>query len=214
MTPQWYELLMQPDSDLRRYGLPARRIAEMREAQTGHRRSLIPKWCRSIGLWGRVATQVEIEVITGATPKATRRFAENWGLRFAGKYGRTSQFRLAVKVYEEYRNLIDDGQEYDPVRTAQNNHILPIEAVLYPMAVEEFVTDQERGDLFELASSFEENTLAEMWVNSNWVVGLPERVALEIGGGDDRLTKRIHRRFGRNPTTQLRRTARPSTSSS
>ena len=214
MLPQWYELLMRPDSDLRRFGLPARKIAEIREGQTSHRRSLIPKWCRSIGYWGRVASQVEIEFITGASQKATRRFSENWGLRFAGKYGRVPQFQLAVKVYESYLDIIDSEEEYDPTRAAHAHYILPIEAMLYPMAVEGFIEDQEANSLFELTERYAEPaTLAEIWVNSGWVVGLPKQVMYDIGGGDDRLAKRIHRRLGRTPTTELRRTPRSSSSS-
>lgn len=211
MKPQWYDLLMRPDSDLRRFGLPARRIAEIREEQTGHRRSLIPKWCRSIGFWGCIATQVEIEAITGATQKATRRFAENWGLRFAGRYGRISQFQLAVKVYEFYQDTVDDQREYDPIEAARAHYILPIEAILYPLAIQGFCTDREM-DLWELIENFAKPE--EQWLSAEWVIGLPKKVMFSIGGGDDRLAKRIHRRCGRNPTTELRRASRSSPPSS
>lgn len=202
----WYEYLTLNDRDLRemlelKYDVD---IKEVRYEHTGHTARLTPRWARSVGLWGRIATCIELEHITGVKPKAVRQFGYRHKLDFAGHGGRNSQYVLAARVYEAHLDAVADRGEYSVKAAAQKFGILPIEAKLYPQKFQEFL-DTLGGTFTECVAAHGQPRLERLWVNGEHHLTLPMKYHHIVGDADDILAAKIHERFGEAPIRKVRR---------
>lgn len=164
-------------------GIPARDATALREAYSGHRVRIGPRWAATIGHWGGVSTLAEIAELVEATPDYVKTYSRMRGLRYRTRKLQRTAAQLAALSLATLPGSAREG--------ARMLGLYPAEVAMYRVAMSDLLTHAETP--FHVALSWSPAELETRWKDGGYSLTEPRRFAFDL----DEIVREAERRAGK-----------------